>query len=197
MNEPEAPDGAPPLVIPWAPEWLRLPIDRHWDGAASLDARLRGELRLSARTRGLAIEAALPHQEPARIPAAPAGSRVANLWEYDVVECFLVGAGGRYLEVELGAGGHFLVLEFSAPRRRAGEHAAFEPTLEFVRDEQGWRSTLVLPWSLVPRRLCALDAFAIAGGAFLAHHPLPGDAPDFHQPDRFPRARLAPRSTAV
>ena len=49
------------------------------------------------------------------MPDAPRGARVANLWEYDVVECFLVGPDGRYLELELGAGGHFLALLFDAP----------------------------------------------------------------------------------
>jgi hypothetical protein len=169
---------------------LRLPIERHWNGLPCLDPRLHGEVRLCARPDGLAVEAALPHQAPARIPAAPPGTRVANLWEYDVVECFLVGADGGYLEVELGAGGHFLVLAFSAPRRLVEDHAGTEPALAFERGEEGWRSTLVLPWSLVPRGLRALDAFAIAGGAFLAYHPVPGDAPDFHQPAAYPRARL-------
>jgi hypothetical protein len=193
VAEPGSRDPAHALVIPRAPGMLRLAIDRHWHGAASLEPRLRGELRLCARADGLVVAAGLPHQDPARIPAAPAGSRVANLWEYDVVECFLVGADGRYVEIELGAGGHFLVLEFSAPRRLADDHAGLEPALAFERRAYGWRSTLVLPWPLVPRGLCALDAFAIAGGAFLAHHPLPGDAPDFHQPARFPSARLAGR----
>jgi hypothetical protein len=191
VSDAPAPRDAGPLVIPRAPETLRLAIERHWNGAASLDPRLRGELSLSARTEGLALEAALPHQEPARIPAAPSGSRVGNLWEYDVVECFLVGADGRYVELELGAGGHFLVLEFSAPRRLADEHAGLAPALGFERTASGWRSTLVLPWALVPRELRALGAFAIAGGAFLAAHPLPGAAPDFHQPAAYPRARLA------
>jgi len=193
VSESPAPHELPPLVIPRAPEALRLAIDRHWNGGASLEPRLHGELRLWARTDGLVVEARLPHQEPARIPTAPSGSRVADLWEYDVVECFLVGADGRYVEVELGAGGHFLVLEFSAPRRLADDHAALAPALEFASLATGWRSTLVLPWWLVPQELCALGAFAIAGGAFLAHHPLPGEVPDFHQPAAYPRARLAAR----
>jgi hypothetical protein len=193
VSESRAPHDDPLLVIPCAPEELHLAIDRHWNGAPSRDPRLRGELRLCARTEGLVVEARLPHQEPARIPSAPAGSRVANLWEYDVVECFLVGAGGGYVEVELGAGGHFLVLEFSAPRRLADEHAALGPSLEFASLAAGWRSRLVLPWSLVPGELCALGAFAIAGGAFLAARPLPGAVPDFHQPAAYPRARLAGR----
>jgi hypothetical protein len=193
VSDPAARDDAAPLVIPRAPETLRIAIECHWNGAPARDPRLHGELRLSARPEGLAVEAALPHQAPARIPAAPAGSRVANLWEYDVVECFLVGADGGYLEVELGAGGHFLVLGFSAPRRLVDAHEQLAPALEFARDAAGWRSTLVLPWTLVPGELVALGAFAIAGGAFLAAHPLPGPAPDFHQPGAYPRARLATR----
>jgi hypothetical protein len=193
VSDSAARGDAAPLVIPRAPATLRIAIERHWNGAPARDPRLRGELRLAARRSGLAVEAALPHQEPARIPAAPAGSRVANLWEYDVVECFLVGADGGYLEVELGAGGHFLVLGFSAPRRLADAHEDLAPALAFARSERGWRSTLVLPWTLVPRQLVALGAFAIAGGAFLAAHPLPGAAPDFHQPGAYPRARLVAR----
>jgi hypothetical protein len=179
------------LVIPHAPARLRLPIERHWDGTRCPDLRRRGEVALALAADTLAIDASFERQQPARIPAAARGTRVANLWEYDVVECFLVGAGGRYLEVELGAGGHFLVLEFDAPRRCANEHAAFAPRLAFREDALRWQATLRLPLALLPAGLCALNAFAIAGGSFLAHHPVPGTAPDFHQPGAFPRARLA------
>ena len=91
---------------------MRLAIEREWSGAPCADARLHGEVRLSLQPGGLEIQASLPHQETPRVPAGPARTRVADLYEYDVVECFLVGEGGRYLEVELGAGGHFLVLSF-------------------------------------------------------------------------------------
>jgi hypothetical protein len=107
-----------------------------------------------------------------------------------VVECFLVGAGGRYLEVELGAGGHFLVLSFAAPRVCSDSHESLRPALEFTRGVTGWHARLVLDWALIPADLEALDAFVIAGGAHLAWAPLPGGAPDFHQPARFPRAAL-------
>ena len=122
------------LVIPNAPAQLRLPIERHWDGTRCPDPRRRGALcaRAGARTRSRSAPAS-SGRPPARLPAAPPGTRVANLWEYDVVECFLAGAGGRYLEVELGAGGHFLVLEFDAPRRRANEHAGLAPPISLSR----------------------------------------------------------------
>jgi hypothetical protein len=179
------------LVIPHAPSQLRLPIERHWDGTRCPNLHRHGELSLALADGELEIAASFERQRPSRLPAAPAGTRVANLWEYDVVECFLAGAGGRYVEVELGAAGHFLVLEFDAPRRRANEHADLRPPVSFREDEGRWHATLRLPLSLVPADLCALNAFAIAGGCHYAHHPLPGRAPDFHQPQAFPRAALA------
>jgi len=106
-----------------------------------------------------------------------------------VIECFLAGAGGRYLEVELGAGGHFLVLSFSAPRVRSDAHESLSLPVDFTSDARGWRSRVRLPRALVPPGLSALNAFVIAGGAHLAYAPLPGSAPDFHQPARFPDAR--------
>jgi hypothetical protein len=178
------------LVIPRAPGRLALPVERYWDGAPCPHAHLHGCVELSARDAGLEVAASLPHQPSPRIPEAEAGTRVADLWEYDVVECFLAGAAGRYLEVELGAGGHFLVLSFSAPRVRADAHEGLRPVLEFASDAAGWRARIVLDWALVPPGLEALNAYVIASGAHLAYAPLPGGAPDFHQPARFPRAAL-------
>lgn len=107
-----------------------------------------------------------------------------------MVECFLAGAAGRYLEVELGAGGHFLVLSFEAPRVRLDDHADLEPRLRFEPGEDAWRSTIELPEGLIPPGPHRLNAFVIASGRFLAWHPLPGPEPDFHQPARFPRVDL-------
>jgi hypothetical protein len=181
------------LRVPRAPDGLHLAIEREWDGAPCADARLHGEVMLSLRPGGLEIRASLPHQETPRVPSAPPGTRVADLYEYDVVECFLVGEGGRYLEVELGAGGHFLALSFDAPRVLADAHEDLGPELHFERGTQRWRSTLQLPAELLPPGICAVNAFVIAGGHHLAWHPLPGPRadPDFHQPDRFPPISLA------
>jgi len=177
------------LVIPRAPDRLVLPIERYWDGSPCPHAHLHGRVELAARDEGLEITASLPHQPTPRIPAAPPGSRVADLWYYDVVECFLVGAGGRYLEVELGAGGHFLVLSFSASRVRSDSHRALRPALDFKSDASGWRSRILIERTLVPPGIQALNAYVIAGGAHLAYGSLPGPAPEFHQPARFPPAR--------
>jgi hypothetical protein len=180
------------LVIPRAPARLVLPLERHWNGTRCPNLRHRGEVSLALGDGVLELSASFVHQRMPRVPEAKPGTRVANLWEYDVVECFLVGAGGRYLEIELGAGGHFLLLGFDAPRRRVEEHADLVPDLAHGSERERWLSWLELPLALLPEGLCALNAFAIAGGAFLAHSALPGATPDFHQPQAFPRAGFAP-----
>jgi hypothetical protein len=180
------------LRIPRAPDALELRVERGWDGAPSGDPRRRALVKLQATPEGIAFEARRPHQARPRVPAAPPGTRVADLWEYDVVECFLAGRDGRYLELELGAGGHFLALCFDAPRRCCDALEALRPALAHRADADGWWARMVAPWRIVPAELVALNAFAAAGGELLAYHPLPGGRPDFHQPARFPAARLDP-----
>lgn len=168
---------------------MELTVDRYWDGTPCPDPGLHGKVRLEPSEDGLVITASLPHQPRPNIPDAAAGSRIANLWEYDVVECFLVGES-TYLEVELGAGGHFLALAFSAPRVRRNEYADFAPRLTFDASGERWTSTIVIPWDMVPHGLKALNAFVIVRDRFLAHHPTPGATPDFHQPSTFPAVSL-------
>ena len=94
------------MLIPHAPHVLILPIVTYWDGTPCANTRLHGVVTLGAEDEGLGITASLPHRESPCIPVAPPCTRVANLWEYDVVECFVVGVE-YYLEVELSAGGPF------------------------------------------------------------------------------------------
>lgn len=197
------------MIIPRAPEELALRIDRYWNGAACPDTRLHGAVALSSTPDGLRITATLPHQASPNVPAQPPGTRVANLWTYDVVECFIVGAR-TYLEVELGAGGHFLVLGFCtrAPRVRDREYRHFRPALEWLpsapEDPGRWRSSVVIPWDMVPERVHALNAFVVVRDQYLAYHPTEGPAPDFHQPQAFPtvslrrgRGRRTPRPGSI
>ena len=87
------------MLIPQAPDALVLPIVTYWDGTPCTNARLHGVVTLGAEDEGLCITASLPHQEGPCVPATLPHTRVMNLWEYDVVECFVVGAE-CYLEVQ-------------------------------------------------------------------------------------------------
>lgn len=162
-------------------------IKTFWNGTPCDDSLLHGTVDFDKTDAGLCITVSLPHQPTPNVPDAPAGTRVANLWEYDVVECFLVGEK-KYLEVELGAGGHFLVLDFTAPRVRDNEYVDFMPVIHFTRDagDGRWSSSIIIPWDMVPKGVKAMNAFVIVGEHYICMSPLPGPQADFHQPNRFP-----------
>lgn len=168
-------------------------INTFWDGTPCSNPMLHGTIAIAATDEGLRITASLPHQQTPKVPEAAPGTRVANLWEYDVVECFLAGEE-KYLEVELGAGGHFLVLDFTAPRVPSNAYLDFAPSRTFTKDggDGRWESSIVIPWAMVPRGLKAMNAFVIVGEQYLCYAPLPGPQPDFHQPDRFPAFSISP-----
>ena len=179
------------IVIPNFPQELLLRVDRLWNGGACPDDRLWAELKLSKKPTGLRVRVSSPMLHEQRVPDAPMGSRVEKLWEHDVVELFLVGPGHQYLELELGAGGHWLLLSFDSIRHRRDSHETFKPIVKFKKtSEKIWTSEIVIPWKLIPENLRALNAFAIMAGQFMAMSRVPGKEPDFHQPDAFSKATL-------
>jgi len=176
------------LTIPKQPEKLSIRVDRLWNGDKCPDERVNCVFELSTVSDGLRIKVESPILHEQHIPIEAAiGTRVEGLWNFDVVELFLVGPGHQYLEIELGAGGHFLVLGFDRIRHRSKDHANFQPVLQFHKTQQKtWVSELTIPWKIIPENLRAVNAFMIASGQFLAYSQLPGDKPDFHQPDFYP-----------
>jgi len=179
------------MRIPDSPEELHLHIDRLWDGSPCPDGHLFAEVFLSQTKEGIHLRVEAPMLHDQKVPDVPMGSRVEGLWEFDVVELFLVGPGHQYLEIELGAGGHFLALGFDSIRHRSDAYESFAPVLRFEKTgEKLWRSSLTIPWKMIPENLRALNAFAIMAGQFLAYSPVPGEQPDYHQPDRYPNVSL-------
>ena len=161
-------------------------VDHLWNGDPCPDERVRAMLELEERSEGLSVKVEAPVLHEQKIPDAPMGTRVEGLWEYDVVELFLVGPGHQYFELELGAGGHYLALSFDSIRHRSNDHKNFSPVLRHHKTpEKTWVSELIVPWSILPENIRAMNAFVIAVGQFLSMTPLPGDKPDFHQPDYF------------
>ena len=175
-------------MIPEAPAGLALAIAQRWDGAPLPD--LRAGVRLSAERDALWVEAGMAHARAPRIPDAPRGARVADLWEYDVVECFVAGADGRYLELELGAGGHYLALAFDAPRRRRDDFAREPLAVEWEDGAQAWHARCRVPRAWLAEPIARVNAFAIADGEYAVHAPVGGERPDFHRPHAFPEARI-------
>lgn len=166
-------------------------IQKLWNGEPSPDERLWARVFLSQERAGLRVRVVSPMLHEQSIPDAPMGTRVDGLWNHDVVEIFLVGPGHRYLEIELGAGGHFLVLGFESIRRRSQAYEDFAPVVRYEKThEKEWTSDVLIPWEMIPDNVRAVNMFAILSGQFLAFSPVPGEKPDYHQPDYFPSAQL-------
>ncbi len=164
----------------------RFRIARLWTGEPAEDAEaVELELFLD-QGRNLQVRIEAPyHGDPA--PRQPPGP-LDGLWEFEVVEVFLVGPDGRYTEAEFGPHGHHLVLRLEAPRavRDRGHEIVFETS----RSNRRWEGSATLPCRLLPGEICRIGLFAIHGTGprrrYLSAHRLAGSSPDFHQPADFP-----------
>ena len=161
-------------------------IERRWDGSAvPPDDHIQLTLKWDG-VRELTVHFVAPFYgdpPPDELAGSPWG-----LWAYEVVELFLVGDHGHYLELEFGPHGHHLGLLLGGPRSITHRHLPlkYDATVSGPR----WTGHARLSGQYVPTNPSAYNAFAIRGTGqnrdYLAAHPLPGDVPDFHQPTRFP-----------
>ncbi|HVJ20560.1 MAG TPA: hypothetical protein VM686_34340 [Polyangiaceae bacterium] len=166
---------------------MQLPIRTTWDGLP-IEPAEQVDVRIVRAGPDFTIAVQAPFHADAP-PALPAGS-CPELWLYEAVECFLVGEGERYLEVELGPHGHYLLLALEGTRNivRQGMPARFQAEIDHER--RRWRGSITVPRELVPQPITRVNAFALHGQEperrYLCHWPLPGARPDFHQIARFP-----------
>lgn len=122
----------------------------------------------------------------------PPGARAGvcdGLWDFEVCEIFLVGSDNTYLELEFGPYGHYLALLLDGPRKVRSRDNRIQYQAE--RHGERWMGHAVVPGGLIPDPIHRLNLFAIHGtGAdrrHLAWSAVPGNQPDFHQPESFPR----------
>ena len=162
---------------------LTLRVDKTWDGRPCEAIEVvEIELRVDADELHITIDAPYHGDAP---PPGPAGS-YDGLWEYEVVEVFLLGGADNYVELEFAPHGHYLALALLGPRRRLGE-LPIEYYAHIVGER--WRGSASIPRATLPDAVTALNAYAIHGKGdarrYLAHAAVPGDAPDFHRLEHF------------
>lgn len=170
---------------------LHLSIASVWNSIPAGASEFTSLWLSSSPDGGVRLEVDAPlHGDPA--PEAPAGS-FDRLWNHEVVELFISGPGEQYLEVELGPHGHHLVLEFDGVRQRSG--SPFPLAYIAHREGDRWRGEAALPVAYLPEGPHRVNAFAVHGKSprrFLAHSFVPGEKPDFHQPNRFVPVEIPP-----
>jgi len=162
----------------------KIRIDRTWDGEA-VEAGAVVNMRVEAASNGLCVsfEAPFVHDPP---PTGPPGP-TPGLWNFEVVELFVLGEDERYVEVEVGPHGHHLVLELHGVRRVVREMLPLEYDVRI--ETSRWCGRFIVPTSLLPPGVHRYNAHAIRGlgseRRYLAAHPAGGDAPDFHRLSAF------------
>jgi hypothetical protein len=110
-----------------------------------------------------------------------------------VVEVFIAGDNGHYLELEFGPYGHYLALSFSGVREQSG--GPHELHYRTVVLKHAWIGTARVPRTLLPPGPHRLNATSIHGHPvqrrrFLSWQVLPGEVADFHQPQHFAPVEL-------
>lgn len=171
---------------------IQLNIATTWDNQTIPDSQ-QVKLKLSrdgtASAVRLDIEAPF-YNDPA--PSAPVGS-LMQLWDYEVVELFLLGSENRYLEVEFGPFGHYIVLLLDGYRNVIKHSLPLEP-VQITRDTstKRWTSSALIPDEYFPPNVTSLNAYAIHGTGesrqYLALSPVPTgkfEAPEFHRLEYF------------
>ena len=182
---------------------MQLDLSRSWNGEAAPPG-LGGRARLAVDSGLLVLtwDLALP-TEP-RVPSVPVGY-VDGLWEHDVIELFVAGGSDRhrYLELEFGFAGHRLALAFDGPRNRVADLREVAPEVISEVRRGRWRGRAALPVAVVEKHAgrrpwhgltCAVTG-PRKNRVHLCWPRLPGERPDFHQPQAW--APMLPRPCAV
>ncbi|MCH9647818.1 MAG: hypothetical protein K0U98_06235 [Deltaproteobacteria bacterium] len=181
---------------------IPLDITQTWEGIP-IAPEEQARVRLRPSQTDLWVEVEAPYYgDPA--PTSPPGP-TDQLWNFEVLEVFLVEAASlkpgrtpKYTEIELSPHGHYLVLHLEGIRNPVGRLQTLD--FEVSRPDSpgrgsSWRGLARLPWAVLPGLPYRANAFALHGTGnqrrYLAHTPVPGDAPDFHRLASFPLCDLS------
>jgi hypothetical protein len=165
-------------------------IGATWDGTpVAPEEQIQLEAWLDESGLHLRVDAPYYRDPP---PLGPVGP-TPGLWDYEVVEFFLLGADGqRYTEIEVSPHGHHLVLCLSGVRTPS----AVGLPLDYVAAIEGdrWVGRATLAPEHLPEGPYRANACAIHGSGrerrYLSAALLAGEQPDFHRLEAFPRADL-------
>jgi hypothetical protein len=170
---------------------MKLSVAFTWNGRRLEPAEVSEvECRLAGEDLTVLVDAPFFDDPPPRGRARSTD----RLWEYEVVELFLVGDASRYLEIELSPRGHYFVLQLHGARNvvRKGLHIRYQAEITGRR----WHGIATVPCSYLPPGIERANAYAIHGAGsarrYLAAFPVPGAAPDFHRLEAFGRIAWPP-----
>lgn len=165
---------------------IHLRIKALWDGSPAAPGE---EYALTLREKGADILITLeaPYFGDPSPPHPP--GRTPELWNYEVVEVFILGEGERYTEVELGPGGHYLALKLEGRRNIIEDNIPLKLSVSIDEERGRWEGRARIHGSYLPPKPWKVNAFAIHGEGdkrrYLAHAKAGGESPDFHDLEGF------------
>lgn len=113
-----------------------------------------------------------------------------GLWNYEVVELFLVGEGNPtpYTEIEISPWGNHLVLQLLGYRNVIEQELPLN-IINVKRDAKRWQAHAIIDADLIPKGLLKVNAFRVSGVEpnrdYHVMTPMKGLEPDFHHIDQF------------
>lgn len=181
----------------------KLTIAKTWDGKPAVAAPYKVSFSINAMTGDVVVNIDAPYFDDPRPPGEP--GKYSRLHEYEVVEIFLAAYPSEddsaslkpYLEVQVGPHGHYNLYFFLEEADFANRDASLEldklPTPKINSKSGRWSVEVAIPSFFLPEPVCGDDlsvtwmvnAYAIHGVGerreYLAHSPVPGVSPNFHQ----------------
>ena len=151
-----------------------------WNGLEAMPSET-ASVSVDEHDTGITLHIDAPyHGDPA--PSAQTGS-LWELWEWEVVELFILGKDERYLEIEVGPHGHYLALRLHGERNIIDHGHTLDVNVTI--DGKRWKGHVDVPNHLLPEKPWRANAYAIHGTGeerrYLASFPVPGPHPDYHR----------------
>ena len=151
-----------------------------WDGDR-VEHSETAHMAVNETAMGITLRIDAPyHDDPA--PEAAIGS-LWELWNWEVVELFLLGPNECYLEVEVGPHGHYLALRLKGERNIIDHGHQLDVDTNISGNR--WTGTVTVPSELLPKKPWRVNSYAIHGTGderrYLASFPVPGPHPDYHR----------------
>lgn len=111
-----------------------------------------------------------------------------KLYEYEVVEVFLLNDHDEYLEIEMGPKGQFLVLSLKGYRNVVKAPIQLKSYHSNVTGfGRSWMGEAIVQHSILPKKITRFNAYSIYGSnetrIYQALFPAPTNHPNYTQPD--------------